>query len=56
MSPRLLYALWSIMVIILAYIVPYTLLHSVHDFIYLFWTILAVIHFTVTIAYISRKW
>ena len=57
MSPRTLYALWSIIVIVLAYIVPYTLLHSVRDFtLYLFWTLLAIIHFTVTIAYISKRW
>ncbi len=56
-SPRTLYALWTILVILLAYIVPYTLLHSVRDFsLYLFWTILALIHFTVTLAYITRKW
>lgn len=57
MSPRILYALWSIIVIILAYFTPYTLLQSVHDFtLYMFWALLAVIHFTVTIIYMSKKW
>ncbi len=56
MSPRTAYVLWTIIVLLLAYIVPYTILHSVRDFtLYLFWTILALIHFAVTLAYISRK-
>ncbi len=57
MSPRTLYTLWTIIIILLAYLVPYTVLRSVRDFtLYLFWSILTILHFTVTVAYISKKW
>lgn len=52
-----LYVLWSIIVIVLAYIIPYTMLHSVADWsLYLFWLLLAVVHYIVTLTYVERRY
>jgi len=53
----LVYVLWSIIAIVLAYIIPYTMLHNVTDWsLYLFWLLLAIVHYIVTLAHVERKY
>lgn len=53
----LIYVLWSIIAIVLAYIIPYTMLHNVTNWgLYLFWLLLAIIHYIITLAHVERKY
>jgi len=51
------YFLWSIILILLAYIVPYTILKSGYGFtLYLFWVALALVHVIDTWLFIEKYW
>ena len=50
---KLLYLAWSLLVLALAYVIPYTLLAGVEGMeLYCFWLGLAVIHIIVSYAYV----
>ena len=50
---KVLYIVWSLAVILMAYVLPYTVFSLVTDLsLYLFWAVLAVIHLIVSYAYI----
>jgi len=50
---KILYLIWSLAVILAAYILPYTLFASVTNLsLYVFWAAVAVIHLLISYAYI----
>jgi len=50
---KLLYLAWSLLVLALAYVIPYTLLAGVKGMeLYAFWALLAVTHIIVSYAYV----
>ncbi len=50
----MLYTVWSLAVILLAYVLPYTVFAQVTNLsLYLFWAVLAIIHLIVSYTYIK---
>ncbi len=50
------YLLWSLLVLVLSYTVPYTVLRECRDLsLYVFWLVLTLVHFTVTLVYLRGE-
>ncbi len=57
MVPPKWYVLWLIIVVLLAYIVPYTMLKTVSNWsLYLFWLILAIANYIVTLVVVEKTY
>lgn len=47
------YLAWSLLVLALSYLIPYSLLRNCRSLnLYLFWLLLTLVHFAVTLAYL----
>ncbi len=51
------YILWLIIIVLIAYLVPYTVLKTVGDWsLYLFWLVIAVVNYIVTLAVVEKTY
>lgn len=49
------YAIWSILIVLIAYIIPYSLLRTIRDLsLFAFWASIAALHTVVTVIYLEK--